>query len=164
MDLAIVTGHGHDKLTDIDGLKPYIAEEHVWCIGNREQDDAYVKAILDSHVHYTSLDALRQEGIVHSIAHFLKMIREKGLDGFWIHIDVDVLNDDLMPAVDSRQPDGLTYDEFGGILRLLLSDAKAAGLEITILDPDLDPDGRYTKEFVRNFCEVFKGRKKREYL
>jgi len=85
------------------------------------------------------------------------MLTEKGLDGFWIHIDVDVLNDNLMPAVDSRQADGLTYAEFGEILRSLLSDARATGLEITILDPDLDPDGRYTAAFVRNFWEVLNG-------
>jgi arginase len=157
MDLALVTGHGHEKLTDIDGLKPYITEEHVWCVGNRAYDDAYVKAIRDSSVHYTSLDVLRQEGIAPCIAGFLKMVREKDLDGFWIHIDVDVLNDDLMPAVDSRQPDGLTYEEFGEVLRLLLADAKATGVEITILDPDLDPDGRYTEAFVRNFCAAFTG-------
>ena len=37
-----------------------------------------------------------------------------GLDGFWIHVDADVLNDDEMPAVDYRNPGGLTWDQRSG--------------------------------------------------
>jgi arginase len=151
MDLAIVTGHGHNKLTNIDQQKPYIREDHVWCVGNREYDQAYVKAIKDSDIHYVDLASLRRYGIKKCIADFLQMVRNENLDGFWIHMDLDVLNDTIMPAVDSRQPDGLGYEEFNEILGLLLADAKATGLEITILDPDLDPTGDYTKEFVKNF-------------
>ncbi|MGG9964663.1 arginase family protein [Ferruginibacter sp. SUN106] len=160
MDLAIVTGYGHDKLTDILQQKPYFKEEHVWCVGNREYEDWYVKAITDSNINYTDLNKLRQQGIKKCIADFLQMVSIKNLDGFWIHIDLDVLNDNIMPAVDSRQPDGLTYKEFNEILYLLLSDAKATGLQITILDPDLDPSGVYTKEFVNNFCATVNSTRK----
>ena len=152
MDLAIVTGYGHDKLTDIDGHKPYFKEAHVWCVGNRDYEEWYVKAIADSNINYIDLDALRQQGIKKCISGFLQMVKAEKLDGFWIHIDVDVLNDSIMPAVDSRQPGGLEYKEFNEILQLLLADTKATGLELTILDPDLDPSGEYSKEFVNNFC------------
>lgn len=65
-----------------------------------------------------------------------------------IHLDVDILDDILMPAVDSRQPDGLSYEELNGILELLLKSKLCAGMEITILDPDLDPAGKYTQQFI----------------
>lgn len=152
MDLAIVTGYGHNKLTDISGEKPYFKEQNVWCVGNRDYEEWYVKAIADSGINYVDLNLLRQKGIGKCISDFLQMVRDKNLNGFWIHIDVDVLNDHIMPAVDSRQPDGLEYTEFNEMLTLLLSDTKAIGLEITILDPDLDPLGIYTKNFVANFC------------
>ncbi len=152
MDLAIVTGYGHDKLTDIYGQKPYLEEGHVWCVGNRDYEEWYVKAIKDSGIHYTDLDLLRRKGINECISSFLQMVNDENLDGFWIHIDVDVLHNDIMPAVDSPQPGGLEYSEFNEILKLLLVDSKATGIEITILDPDLDPEGKYTKEFVQNFC------------
>ena len=144
------TGYGHSKLTNIDGHKPYFKEEHVWCVGNRDYEEWYVKAVTDSKINYIDLNNLRQNGIKKCITDFLQMVKKEKLDGFWIH--VDVLNDNIMPAVDSRQPDGLEYKEFNKILQLLLGDAKATGLEITILDPDLDPSGNYTKEFVSNFC------------
>lgn len=154
MDLAIVTGHGHDKLTNINGQKPYFKEDNVWCVGNRDYEEWYVKAILDSNIRYIDLNMLRQDGIKKCVWEFLQMVIDKKLNGFWIHIDVDVLNDAIMPAVDSRQEGGLEYKEFNEILHLLLSDKNASGLNITILDPDLDPSGFYTKEFVKNFCNT----------
>lgn len=161
MDLAIVTGYGHDKLTNIHNQKPYFKEEHIWCVGNRYYEEWYVNAIKESNIHYTDLRSLRQYGIKTCISGFLQMVKTNDLDGFWIHVDVDVLNDNVMPAVDSRQIDGLEYAEFNEMIRLLLADKKAKGLEITILDPDLDPTGEYTQKFVANFCETFKSIKKR---
>ena len=62
------------------------------------------------------------------------------LAGAWIHCDVDVLNDDVMPAVDSRQPDGLSYDELNALLRPILDSGAVVGMHLTIYDPDRDPD------------------------
>jgi arginase len=156
METAIVTGHGHDKLTNIHDLKPYFGEQHVWCVGNREYDDAYIDPILRSSIHYTDLKKLRKEGTKHCVDSFLEMVKKENLDGFWIHLDVDVLNDKVMPAVDSRAEDGLSYDELDELLRPALQSSKAMGLEITILDPELDPGGKYTLLFIENFCRIFK--------
>ena len=159
MDLAIVCGYGHNKLTNIEGTKPYFNENQIWCVGNRYYEEWYVQAIMSSRIQYTDLNRLREYGIKNCIADFLNMTLAKSVDGFWIHIDVDVLNDSIMPAVDSPQADGLNYKEFNEILQLLLTDEKATGLEITILDPDRDPTGKYTKDFVTNFCKSFNSAK-----
>lgn len=148
MDLAIITGYGPQKLTNIDKLKPYVKEEQVWCIGNRYLDEEdYVNAIKETSIHYSDLYQLRENGIEKTTAEFLNMVKSRKLDGFWIHMDVDVLNHSIMPAVDSPQPDGLTYEELSELFLLLLSDKKAAGINITILDPELDPTGEFTLAF-----------------
>ncbi|MFF8393235.1 arginase family protein [Streptomyces sp. NPDC016172] len=61
--------------------------------------------------------------------------------GYWIHLDVDVLDDAIMPAVDYRQPDGLTWQELETVLRTALSGGGAVGLTVAIFNPRLDPDG-----------------------
>ena len=147
MDLAIVTGHGHKKLTDILHLGTYIREENTWCVGNREYDEEYVRTIENSNIKYFDLNKLRQTGIENCCRSFLYHVNENKLDGFWIHLDVDVLDDELMPAVDSRAAGGLDYTELNSILKCLLRSPKAKGMEITILDPDLDRDGKYTMAF-----------------
>lgn len=155
MDTAIVTGHGHEKLTNIDGCKPYFNEEHVWCVGNREYYPPYVDPILQSSIRYIDLEELRRQGAAFCAESFLAMTEEEQLDGCWIHIDADVLDDTLMPAVDSRTPGGITYEELDQLLQPLLRSAKATGLEITIIDPELDPEGKYTTQFVERFCKTF---------
>jgi arginase len=58
-----------------------------------------------------------------------------------VHLDVDVLDDDLMPAVDYRHSGGITWEEAAEILRGLLREGGARGLEVTIFNPRLDADG-----------------------
>ncbi|QNF31560.1 arginase family protein [Adhaeribacter swui] len=155
MAAAMVAGYGPQKLTQINNLGPYIPEELVWCVGNREYDAEYEKAIEDSRATYISLAKLREMGITNCVAAFFKKLEIAKTDGFWLHLDVDVLDDAVMPAVDSRTPDGLSYPELDRLLTPLIASNKLAGLQITILDPDLDPTGQYTQEFVANFTAIF---------
>jgi arginase len=160
MAASIVTGNGPQKLTNILNLSPYIKEENLWCVGNREYDDEYENEIRNSTATYLSLEMLRKQGIENCVSAFLSQIEANNLDGFWLHIDVDVLNDSVMPCVDSRTPDGLTYAEFNELTSYLFQSEKLSGLQITILDPDLDPTGQYTKEFVSNITTTFNSFKK----
>ena len=156
MAASMAAGRGHKKMTDILGLSPYIQEENVWCVGNREYDDEYEDEVRNSNATYLSLAMLRAEGLENCARRFLSAAATKMLDGFWIHIDVDVLNDAIMPCVDSRTPDGLSYEEFNTLTFPLFKSEKLKGLEITILDPDLDPEGKYTPAFVENISANFK--------
>ena len=156
MDLGIVTGNCHEKLSNINGLSPYISEPDAWAVGNRDFDQRYIEVMMKSAVNYFDIHTIRETGAGEITKSFLSAMESSGINGFWVHLDVDVLHDDLMPAVDSPQPGGLNYNELNELLLPLLSHAKFAGLEITILDPDLDPTGIYTKPFVESFVEIWK--------
>ena len=58
-----------------------------------------------------------------------------------MHLDVDVLDDAIMPAVDYRHPGGLSWDEAAQLLQGLLGSPGTRGLDVTIFNPNLDPDG-----------------------
>lgn len=159
MDLAIITGNGPEKLTNINGLKPYILEENIFCCGNAEtDDDEYVSHIINSDIHYYDLYQLRKNGFRNTAENFLKMVNEKSLDGFFIHLDVDVLKDEIMPAVDSRMEDGISYDNLGEMLKPLFENPLCFGIEITILDPDYDKKGTYTRPFVEYLIQTIKNK------
>ena len=74
--------------------------------------------------------------------------RTGGPAGFWIHLDVDVLDDAVMPAVDYRLPGGLSPDELAAVLRAAVAGGQAIGLDIAIFNPTLDPDGRIARGLV----------------
>jgi arginase len=64
-----------------------------------------------------------------------------GTGGFWLHLDADVLDPSVMPAVDSPDPGGLLPAELAPLLRALVRSERCVGFNPTVYDPDLDPDG-----------------------
>ncbi|MWC00440.1 arginase family protein, partial [Agromyces seonyuensis] len=65
---------------------------------------------------------------------------------YWLHLDVDVLDPEWMPAVDSPDPGGLGPAWLAGLLEVLAP--RAIGASVTIYDPDLDPDARAARLLV----------------
>jgi arginase len=144
LDLALVTGRGPVMLTNLDGLRPLVRDEDVALIGYRAFGDN--DHVLEEHVRETAitgvdLPEIRERGAASALGKALTAVTRPGVEGFWVHLDVDVLDDDLMPAVDYRHPGGLTWEEAAEILRGLLHASGARGLELTIFNPRLDPGG-----------------------
>jgi len=65
------------------------------------------------------------------------------LGRFWIHLDVDVLDEAAMPATDYLMPGGLGWDELAALLGPLGAAPGLAGLSLGCLNPEKDPDGAY---------------------
>ncbi|MET7338630.1 arginase family protein [Nonomuraea sp. NPDC005650] len=137
-DLALITGRGDDYLTDIDGLRPYVRDEDVIVLGVRDEED--LRDIADTGIaHLPGTDLALDTGRALDTAS--KVLVRDDLDGFWIHVDVDVLDPSVLSAVDSPTPGGLDAAQLTELIRGLAAFPGAAGLEVTILDPDLDEDG-----------------------
>ncbi|MFI6791253.1 arginase family protein [Nonomuraea sp. NPDC050383] len=134
-DLALVTGRGDGRLTDIDGLRPYVRDEDVIVLGVRDDED--LPDIADVGLAYVLAGEVASRGEEAAAG----VLAREELDGFWIHLDADVLDASVMSAVDCPSPGGLSPDELVRLLRGLLRLPGAAGLQVTILDPDLDEDG-----------------------
>ncbi len=66
------------------------------------------------------------------------------LGRFWIHLDVDVLDEAAMPATDYLMPGGLDWDELAALMGPLGAAPGLAGLSLGCLNPEKDPDGAYT--------------------
>src|SRR5215204_5970746 len=139
-NLALVTGRGGERLTDIEGLRPYVRDADVVAMGERGGEEEG-SDILDTEITVWNLAALRVIGMDLAARRALERFEAAGLDGFWIHLDADVLDDRVMPAVDSPQPIGLSSVELAALVALLLAFELVAGIELTIFDPDFDPDG-----------------------
>lgn len=153
-DLALVTGRGSGLLTNINGLRPYVLESDVVALGDREGDDEY-NDIRDTQINVWDLALLRNAGTATSARNALEVISRQEVEGFWIHLDVDALDSAIMPAVDSPQVDGLSYAELAELVTPLLRCDRAMGLELTIFDPDLDPDGTIAEKLVDELVALF---------
>jgi arginase len=140
--LALVTGRGQPDLADIERLAPYLRDRDVAVLGIRAADGA--AAGLPS-LGMLCLPASRLAGSAAAAGAVQALTRlETGdLAGFWVHLDVGVLDPPVMPAVDSPEPGGVGPEELGVLLSTLAASPACAGLEVTGYDPDLDPDGRH---------------------
>jgi arginase len=151
MDLALVTGRGPEVVTSLEGRRPLVREEDVVVFAFRDAELAAADGSqpLPPTLHAIDLATVRKRGVERTARDALAHLeREGGPAGFWIHLDVDVLDDAIMPAVDYRLPDGLSWDELSGVLRAAVASPRAVGLEVTIFNPTLDPNGRIARRLV----------------
>jgi arginase len=156
MELALVTGRGPEIVTNLEGRRPLVRDEDAVVFAFRDAERAAAEGSqpLPPTLRALDLATVRErgvEGAVHdALAH---LEREDGPAGFWIHLDADVLDDAIMPAVDYRLPGGLSWDELSAVLDAAVASPRAVGLEITIFNPTLDPDGRIAHALVDALVE-----------
>ncbi|MEV4314163.1 arginase family protein [Actinocrispum sp. NPDC049592] len=153
--LALATGRGQASVVDIDGLGPYFQDSDVVVLGNRE-DDGDGDNLAEAGIACWTSPAIQAAGpadIAEKIlAHF------SALDGFWVHLDADVLDISVLPAVDAPDPGGLQYAELIALVKPLIAAPGCVGFHLTIYDPDLDPDGRYAAELTDAVVEIMSAR------
>jgi arginase len=67
---------------------------------------------------------------------------------FWLHFDVDVLDQEVFPATDYLQPDGASWDEVSALLAPLLSSPALIGASIGCYNPEKDPGGACGRKLI----------------
>jgi arginase len=151
MDLALATGRGPAVVTDLEGRRPLVHEADVVLLGRRDAADAEEhgsQRIEDTAVEVIDLAAVRLEGAAVAAARAIGRLSAPALCGFWVHLDADVLDDAVMPAVDYRMPGGLSWDELVIALRAAVATGRMVGIDVTIFNPKLDDDGAIARSFV----------------
>jgi arginase len=107
MELALVTGRGPEIVTNLEGRRPLVRDEDAVVFGFRDAERAAAEGSqpLAPTLRAMDLQAVRARGVERAIRDALaRPERKDGPVGFWIHLDVDVLDDAIMPAVDYRLP------------------------------------------------------------
>ena len=156
MDLAIVSGRGPDVLANIDGLKPLVRDRDIILFGYRDREQAASfgsQDVRNTDIYSFDLTYVKELGITTAASDALKKLLHDELCGFWIHIDADVLDDSIMPAVDYRLNGGLSFYELSELLKIVVASGRSVGMDITIFNPNLDSDGSIARRFVSSVLE-----------
>src|SRR5436190_19912458 len=146
MCLALAVGRGDTPLARLTGDAPLVRAKDVVLIGRRDAAEPWYghAALAASPILDIPGTARSERGVADVAAATLKRLTSPGSSeeprGFWIHLDADVINPTVMPAVDSPEPGGPTIEELVDLLTPLVRHPRALGLELTIYDPGLDPD------------------------
>ncbi|MFF2372292.1 arginase family protein [Agromyces sp. NPDC058110] len=140
-DLAAAIGLHWPAISDLEGRAPYFAARDTVHIGCRD-DDEHTDEARGLLADLVPAGDVRRDAAA-AIERTTRVVHDHALDGYWLHLDVDVLDPAFMPAVDSPDPGGLAPDALVALLTALAP--RAAGAQVTVFDPDLDPDGRHAR-------------------
>jgi arginase len=160
MDLALATGRGEPLLTEwpeVDG--PLARDEDTIQIGERNALDAnydqYYGPIRRTKITRMIVQDVLRDGVEKATEAAVERLRIRSLDRVWLHVDLDVLDQSVMPAVDSPGSPGFDFAQLGDLLGMLLQSGRFIGAGIAIYDPELDPDARYAAKLVTMLGRAF---------
>jgi arginase family enzyme len=154
MDLAIITGHGPTELLGAPG--PLVDAASVVLLGHRPDhlgpDVASENARIDPAIRAQTAPEIRERG-AESVGQ--EIAAGEPSRPTWLHVDLDVLDEQALPAVTYPQPLGLDWDEFVALLRPLAGSEGVLGVSVADFNPDLDPDGEWARRVVGALATVF---------
>src|SRR5713226_1768287 len=163
MCLGLAVGRGETPLARLAGDEPLVRGKDVVLIGRRDAAEPWYghAALAASPILDIPGAALSERGVADVAAATLKRltlpVSSEEPRGFWIHLDADVINPTVTPAVDSPTPGGPTIKELVDLLTPLARHPQALGLELTIYDPGLDPDRSCATQLVSLLENVLLG-------
>ena len=109
MELALVIGRGPELVTDLEGRRPLPRDEDVVVFGVRDADHAAAEGSrpLAPTIHALNLPSVRDRGAERAARDALAYLERKdGPVRFWVHLDVDLLDDTISPRSTTTSPTG----------------------------------------------------------
>jgi arginase len=148
MDLALATGRGELLLTHWPDVgRPLVADGETVQIGDREAETGG-HGILPRSIAQVTVQELLEHGISTAVERTANLMRRGGLTRTWLHVDLDVLDREVLPAVDSPGSPGLDFGWLASLIAGLVRSTGVVGLDLTIYDPQRDRRRAYPAAIV----------------
>jgi arginase len=154
MCLAMATGRGPELGEEIEQKRPLIAEERLVHLGARALDPAEEKSMKSSPMELVSMKKIRKEGPRRIAARVSRHLADRA-DWLVCHLDVDVIDSSLMPAVNYPTAGGLTVEEAASFILALDASEKLKVIDIAAYNPSLDRDGSSARTITGLFSGLF---------
>jgi arginase len=123
-------------------MLPLVRPDCVVVLGPRDHDEPAAASVpsLASVVTYLDDKHLLATDLV-ATARTLTQPVQAAAGRWWFHVDLDVLATKSFAAVRYPQPGGLSWPDLETLTLAALQTPGLAGWDVTIYNPDLDPDG-----------------------
>jgi arginase len=156
MPVAVALGRGPVRWVDECGGASLAAEDTA-IVGYRDKEESLGQGMLQPEdlpgLTYLSVDEVRADGP--------RAVGERTAASltapFWLHLDVDVLDERIFPATDYLMPNGMTWDELLGALVPLASSSSLIGASLACYNPEKDGDRGCGRALVEALRTAFAG-------
>jgi arginase len=142
MPISVALGLGPGAWVEAAGGSS-VAAQRTAILGYRDRAEAVQEGMrdpdtLDPAPILRSADRLRALGAGEAAAAVAERLAAQG--PFWLHFDVDVLDQTVFPATDYLMPGGLDWDQARSVLAAMLASPALVGASLACYNPDKDPD------------------------
>jgi arginase len=143
MPVSVALGLGPEAWVEAAG-GPSLTPDRTAIVAHRDQEESrehgmLQPAELDGLLH-PSVDDVRAEGPEASARRIASVLASAA--PFWLHLDVDVLDQEVFPATDYLMPGGMAWEELTPALGTLLASPALAGVSLGCYNPEKDDAGR----------------------
>jgi len=154
MCLSMAAGHGPPLGDEIEKRRPLLAEERLVHVGSRALDPPEVIAFNSSPAKLFTTQQVRKSGASEVAEEASRHLSNRS-DWIVCHLDVDVVDPKLIPAVSYPTPGGLTIDETVAIVRTLMRTEKMKVFELTAYNASADKNGRSAQAIIDMVRRIF---------
>jgi arginase len=157
MVVAHIIGRGAPELVRFWGETPLVREPDVLLYGITRLDPPEQEVLAKSPLRHVTAEQITAAGArkaaSDALAHSHADTRE-----FILHIDLDVIGQDELSAVNVPSPGGLNLEAVRESLEQFVSHKNLLGLDVAQFNPDKDPDGSAAKKIVDLLVEALTAR------
>jgi arginase len=157
MGMTHLLGGGTPELSAFGPRQPLVRNDQVELFGfdPGELDTRQWATLVSRHLNATPATAVRQDPAGHAAAALRRLAESAG--SVLVHFDVDVLDTGAFPLANFPHFAGLTLNEAAACLNCFCQDARFAGLVVTEVNPDHDPDRVLLPALVDVLCAALAG-------
>lgn len=159
MPVSVALGLGPDAWSDAVGGAS-VRPDEVAILGYRDLEESLADGMrhpdgVPGLVHRSN-EAVRKDG-PRSTGESVAAMLDAATGRFWLHLDVDVLDEDVFPATDYLMPNGLGWDELGELIRPLASHTSLIGASLGCYNPEKDDGERCGRRLVDLWGDAVRG-------
>jgi arginase len=153
MGVTHLLGGGAPALAGIGPRSPLLPADHLELFGfdPAELDTGQWTRLVGHRLSATPAPVVRQDPAASAEAATRRL--EQRCEAVLVHLDVDVLDTGAFPLANFPHASGLTLHELAACLQVCCGSSAFAGLVLTEVNPDHDPDG----DLLRRLVEVLAG-------
>jgi len=160
MPVAVALGFGPAAWVEAAGGAS-VSPERAALVGFRDREESIAHGMrqpeeLAPGPLLCPAEQLRSLGPAAAATAVTRALGEQG--PYWLHFDVDVLDETVFPATDYLSPGGIDWDDLAAILPPLLTSPALAGASLACYNPEKDRSGACGEELVRTLVFATGGR------
>lgn len=143
MSAASLLGYGVPELDEVVGDAKFDPGRCAF-VGQRELDPGERAIIEQGHSVYVPGLQFKTRDPAAIISEVLERIAPDG-SPFCLSFDIDVLDPEHAPGVDTAVPDGLSPDEIRSMMHVMRDHGGMVSMDVVEVNPPFDPDGRTSR-------------------